>query len=93
MNPFELADYAGFLLALLTGTGVGRAMKRKPKKLKPECSCGDGYGTHEENGPCRGQMKRASGWDSDGYEIRWEWVQCPCLRYDGPDPLVVEMMR
>ncbi|MCO1654273.1 hypothetical protein [Pseudonocardia humida] len=36
---------------------------------------------------CRQQVKRASKWDSDGDVKRYEWVDCSCRHYDGPEPL------
>jgi hypothetical protein len=65
---------------------------RRPKPTPPpklRCSCGDGYGTHgngDDGGPCNGSIKRGSGWRSDGLTIRWEYVRCPCKKYDGPPP-------
>lgn len=75
----ELFAVVGFSAVIAGGVAVLRNIKRKPKG--PICSCAHGYGTHEPNGRCHGEIKRGRG--MDGYE----WVPCPCQRYDGPQPL------
>lgn len=93
-------------LILSGGWSAGRtqgflAGKRKYQNAPPEmpeleCSCGEGYGTHDPmTGKCQGQRKRESKWDSYKDQhgtkkvkvIGWEYVQCPCLHYDGPKPI------
>jgi hypothetical protein len=91
MNWAELADYIGAGLALLIGVGVGRQMRPKPPEpLKPICSCGNGYGEHLDGGKCHGQIKRMR-YSASGSHIGYDYVQCPCLRYDGPDPAIFSL--
>lgn len=58
------------------------------------CSCGHGYGTHDEGKNCTGQVRRAYYYDN-GSRNGKQWVACPCLRHDGPLPSAVleEMVR
>lgn len=75
----------------LLGAGwfCGRAhRKRSPMPVAPHsgCSCGHGYGSHEKDGPCRAQVERPHYYDN-GSRSGFEWVPCPCLSYDGPEPL------
>lgn len=51
------------------------------------CSCEHGFGTHDAGGACKAQIKRADRWDDYSNARHWEWVACPCLTYDGPEPL------
>lgn len=82
MNPLELADYVVAGATLLVGLVVGRRMRPKPPEpLRPVCSCGHGYGTHEDGRRCFGRdEKRRNG------VVHLD--ECPCRRYDGPDPLI-----
>lgn len=87
------------LASLLAGSGttvagvlIGTWVKgrRAPPSRPALCSCGHGSGTHNgETGACRAQIKRSSRWDSDGLTTGYEWVPCPCLTNDGPEPLAV----
>lgn len=81
-------------IAVLVAGGIGyRAGTRKvpaPSELpKPICSCGHGYGTHGSDAPgCGGEVKRADKWDEYADPRHWQYVACPCRRYDGPDPVI-----
>lgn len=82
MNPLELADYLVAGATLLIGVGVGRRMRpRPPKPLKPMCSCGHGYGTHEDGRRCQGKEPARRNY-TDYLDA------CQCRRYDGPDPAI-----
>lgn len=81
MNLFELVDYVAFGLALLIGIGVGRKMRPKPPPpLQAICSCGHGFGQHEDGRKCQ-EHGKAPKYDSAG---AWLGYRCTCLRYDGP---------
>lgn len=85
MDFLELADYVVVGLALLLGVGIGRRMRvRPPKPLTAMCTCGHGFGQHEDGHQCHAQVQRASKWSNYGEERAWTWVDCPCVRYDGP---------
>jgi hypothetical protein len=66
------------------GWVLGRASGRRSARPVPAstmlCSCGHGYGTHEDERRCHGVDAR-----------RRNGVQaldpCPCRHYDGPEPL------
>jgi hypothetical protein len=83
-------------VSALIGAAVhaGFVRNRQPKPPPPpklRCSCRDGYGTHgngDDGGACNGFVQRQSGWDGIGHAIAWEYVPCPCKKYDGPPPPV-----
>lgn len=79
MNPFELADYFGFMVAMVLGGLVVKAMK--PRSPRPICTCSHGYGTHDNGGKCHGTEENERNFT--------DYIDpCPCQQYDGPDPLV-----
>lgn len=51
------------------------------------CSCGHGYGIHDEGKSCGAEVKRAATWNYYAQITGYEWVPCPCQSYDGPEPL------
>lgn len=84
MDFLELADYVAAGVALAIGIGIGRAMRVKPPKpLTAVCTCEHGFGQHEDGHRCHGQVQR-SRWDKHGLHSGYDWVDCSCLRYDGP---------
>jgi len=83
-DPLSLLAGGGLIA---TGWLVGRT-NRKPPKLEPPkldtiCSCNHGYGSHENGNVCRAEVRRLR----DGCTSTYDWVPCPCLSYDGPEPL------
>jgi len=89
VNPLELIDYLVAGTSLLIGIVVGRRMRpRPPKPLTPTCSCTHGFGQHEGGAQCFGKVAEAVRFDGYGTEIAWKQVQCTCLRYDGPSPVI-----
>jgi hypothetical protein len=93
VNPFDWFDIIAGAVSVLFGVGIGRSMRPKPPEpLKPMCTCGHGYGTHDNGKACQAQVKRPNEWNrSSSIElpIGWEHVPCPCVRYDGPSPHVL----
>lgn len=94
MSWIDLLIGAGIAAsAYSSGAGLGfrRGRKAERKKIsegpKLVCSCEHGYGAHDRGGECHGQTKRANKWDNAGFAHRWEYVPCPCMAYDGPEPL------
>jgi hypothetical protein len=86
------------LVSLLTGSGttaigivLGVWIKgRHLDNAKSYCSCKHGAGSHDpDDGHCRAQINRPKKWDKDGEPVGFEWVPCPCLTNDGPEPLAV----
>lgn len=67
-------------LAWFAGRASGLRAARPATGSTLLCSCGHGYGTHEDEQRCHGvdRHKRngVAGLDP-----------CPCRRYDGPEPL------
>lgn len=92
----ELADYLAAGATLLGGYGAGRLRGPRPRTLAravAECACGHGYGQHEGDGEgCRGDSKRADGWDLYGRPDHWTYIKCTCMKYDGPDPEMVRLL-
>lgn len=74
----------GFVAGHITGRVAGRRLALRPPELV--CSCGHGPGFHEELGRCHGEHKRAIQ-DDQGFWRGDTYVTCPCLSYDGPEPL------
>lgn len=79
-----MIEGAAILLAgLIGGWIVGRrTRKQTPRELeqKAVCGCEHHYSMHGGDGKCH---------DGNG---RWvngihSWVECPCQRYTGPEPL------
>jgi hypothetical protein len=66
------------------GWALGRASGRRSTRSVPVstllCSCGHGYGTHEDELRCHGVDARRR----NGVHVL---DPCPCRRYDGPEPL------
>jgi hypothetical protein len=63
---------------------LGRASGRRQVRAAPVsallCSCGHGYGTHEDEKRCHGaDPSRRNGVQA--------LDPCPCRAYDGPEPL------
>lgn len=87
---------SGWGAGRLAGLAAGKRkyQNKPPKPPELECSCRHGYGTHDlQTGSCLGSIKRANKWgkmygySGSDHEIGWEYVQCPCLHYDGPQPI------
>jgi hypothetical protein len=85
MDPLTLA-----VGGALAGAGwlAGRAHRRPSSPtLHTICSCDHGYGTHKDGQACEAQVERDHPYSQrEPYEST-EWVPCPCLTYDGPEPL------
>lgn len=84
-DPLSLA-VGGALLA--AGWFLGRVGHRSSPQTPggaPEvvCSCGHGYGSHAHGGQCQAEVRRLR----NGCTSTYDWVACPCLSYDGPEPL------
>jgi hypothetical protein len=73
---------------LVGGWLAGRLSRRQKVGREPTllCSCGYGYGAHENQGKCQAQIERPH-YRASGHRVGYEWVWCPCLAYDGPEPL------
>lgn len=87
MNPFELYDYLAFsgiaVIAFLTGRKT--AHPRVPPPLKPVCSCEHGWGMHENGKKCQATDEKSDYDPSVSMDV-YRYLQCDCLKYDGPDP-------
>lgn len=77
--------------ATTVGVLTGALLRRRtPAASRAVCSCGHGAGSHDpDTGNCRAEIKRPSEWDVLGSPCFYEWVRCPCLTNDGPEPLAV----
>ena len=64
----------------LLGRASGRRERRSAGAPTTVCSCGHGYGTHEDEKRCHG----ADPHRRNGVAVL---DPCPCRRYDGPEPL------
>lgn len=84
MDPLTLLTGGGLLVV---GALIGRAVRPRPARDPgPVCTCGHGYGQHEQGGKCVSKVERTN--YGPGYSVLGtEWVPCPCLSYDGPEPL------
>lgn len=85
LDPLSLA-VGGVLLA--AGWFMGRVSRRHTRAAASSvpavvCSCGHGYGGHTQGGQCRAEVRRLR----NGCTGTYDWVACPCLTYDGPEPL------
>ena len=87
MDPLSML-IGGGLVAV--GWGIGRLTSRRASTPQVPthslCSCGHGYGSHRDGGPCQPQVERPYYW-ANGDRNGFEWVPCACLSYDGPEPL------
>lgn len=64
----------------VAGRRTGRALARPALPTGNLCSCGHGYGTHENELACYADIPRKR----NGMH---HLDRCPCRRYDGPEPL------
>jgi hypothetical protein len=85
-------------LILLVGIVIGVIVRSLPARRKtpmplsppkPFCGCSHHHSYHDpQTGRCNatvaGQALRFDRWEAP---IKWEMVQCPCLRYSGPEPM------
>lgn len=62
------------------GWAAGRASTLRAPKPGLRCSCGHGYGTHEDEKRCHG----VDAGRRNGVQVL---DPCPCRTYDGPEPL------
>lgn len=81
------AGSAATTVGVLAGTFLRR---RTPASGRALCSCGHGAGSHDpDTSNCRAEIRRPNRWDEYGEPNFYEWVPCPCLTNDGPEPLAV----
>jgi hypothetical protein len=59
----------------------------RPSPPAQLCSCDHGYGSHMDGKSCQADIRRLR----DGCSSTYDWVPCPCLTYDGPEPLSAVM--
>ena len=77
-------------VVLAIGLACGWATKKTKRPDPPSaiCGCKHNLGSHEKKGSdygsCQAQIKRASQWTYGGRPYSWEYVNCSCMRYDGP---------
>lgn len=79
-------------LILLAGILIGRLWpvpRKGPKPVQAVCGCKHHHSMHDpETGACnareRGNPLR---WAGNGNPVEWDWLDCPCLCYSGPEPL------
>ncbi|MGI5129128.1 hypothetical protein ACQEVB_20150 [Pseudonocardia sp. CA-107938] len=64
----------------LAGRRAGRAEAQRALPAGTMCSCGHGYGMHEDEHACHGRNRAKR----NGIH---HLDPCPCRRYDGPEPL------
>jgi hypothetical protein len=89
IDPGSLAMLVGAGLVVVSGwTGwlLGRSSGRRQVARRPGaaseliCSCGHGYGMHEDELRCHAV-------DTAKRNGMHQLDACPCHRYDGPEPL------
>lgn len=70
------------------GCWIGRAPpRRRTPAPRLACSCEHTPGSHDEQkGRCRAQVERPH-YSERGVRSGYEYVLCPCMVYDGPEPL------
>lgn len=88
LDPISVASTLGLFAA---GWLFGRhaRLKRTPERpqLRPMCMCAHHYGAHDpQTGACQAQDKERFQ-RSPGGNYRDVWVDCPCVRYTGPQPV------
>lgn len=73
-----VSGWAGWLIGRVSGRN--QVTRRPGTTSELICSCGHGYGTHEDERRCHGSnaAKRNGLHELD---------PCPCRSYDGPEPL------
>lgn len=71
-----------------------RELNRARPRTDPEplCGCGHHVAHHEDpdvdsKRPCRELMRVETVWNRSGEPIRWDWRECTCTHYVGPEPL------
>ncbi len=85
IDPISItAGAAAIVVGYFAGHFSSQAKTSQPTGLL--CSCGHGYGTHNGGRDCKAKVERPHYW-STGERYGYEWVPCPCLSYDGPEPL------
>lgn len=68
---------------------ITAAIPRIPDSARAVCACEHAYGKHLEGQQCLEEVKRESDWLADGTPFKWEYVQCKCQRYVGPEPVEI----
>ncbi|MGH9290824.1 MAG: hypothetical protein ACRD0V_21430 [Acidimicrobiales bacterium] len=86
MDPLSLAVGGALLAAGALAGRLGLRRRSAPPTPGFTCGCGHGYGCHDNGARCVAEVERPR-YLSDGYRGGSEWVACPCLFYDGPEPL------
>jgi len=83
-DPITLVAGAGILTA---GTLLGRIRRRTTAAPSPvpTCGCGHPMALHDrDSDECFADEQRPH-YSKSGSRNGFEWVQCPCRRYLGPD--------
>jgi hypothetical protein len=93
MDPEMLTGAVIAAGAFLSGLPVGalvmsrRLRSRTPEQPKPICGCQHSKGSHEDgSGRCLASVKQGR-WDEHGTPVGYNWVDCSCTTYIGPEPL------
>ena len=78
-----LAAFGFFCFAV--GAVFGRRLERqkRPEPIRPVCPCGHTVGEHKGEAACKAQIRRKL-YSRVGDDWGWQWVDCACTKYHGP---------
>ena len=91
MDPVSMAVGAGLVsLGMFIGWVIGARSRVDGgvggNRVLPICACEHPYGAHLDGGECQEDVERPH-YNEYGSRNGFEYVDCVCAKYTGPEPL------
>lgn len=91
--PYLWMTATGFLWGCVFQWLVSFFLRHRSKSKSSQegvdsgCTCGHFYSFHDKEGGCKKQLKFESKWHYEGFANGYEYRECECQVYDGPQPI------